>query len=135
MVQIYHLTHDFDVKIIGFGKVLAYTSLRNKILRKMENKSKIAAIVVAGIAAGAAAWYFTRSESGKQNWSALVDGVKDLTDHLKRVASKQADKVNDLSKETSDYLVAKAHEASNFSDDTLSNISAKVAKEAKTLSS
>lgn len=100
----------------------------------MENKSKIAAVVVAGIAAGAAAWYFLKSENGKQNWSSLVDGVKDFTDHLKNTASKQAGKINDLSKETSNYLSAKAHEASNFSDNTLNEISAKVNQHSKSLS-
>lgn len=48
-----------------------------------ENRiSQIAMAVVAGIAAGAATWYFMTSENGKHNWNTFLEIAKDVSDKL-----------------------------------------------------
>lgn len=48
-----------------------------------DNKSsQIAIAVLAGIAAGAATWYFLTNPNGKQNWKAFMEIAKDLSDRL-----------------------------------------------------
>src|SRR6476469_3536524 len=101
----------------------------------MENKNtKIAAVVIAGLAAGAATWYFMKSESGRQNWSAIVDAVKDFSDKIKDSVSQQKDNLADLSDKASDYLSNKAVEASNFSNNQIEDISTKAAEQMKSYS-
>lgn len=47
---------------------------------------KMGLAIVAGLAVGAAVWYFMNSKNGKQNWETLVDLTKDLTDKLKNTS-------------------------------------------------
>lgn len=102
----------------------------------MENKSvsKLAAVVMAGAAAGAVAWYFMKSEKGQENWSAIVDAVKDITDKLQNSALQNKDQLANISEKASDYLSAKATEASQFANNHIEDISAKAAEKAKSLS-
>jgi uncharacterized protein HemX len=39
--------------------------------------------IMAGLAVGAAVWYFMNTKNGKQHWETLVDFTKELTDKLK----------------------------------------------------
>lgn len=101
----------------------------------MENRNaKVAAVVIAGLAAGAATWYFMKSENGRQNWSAIVDAVKDFSDKIKDSSSTQKDNLANLSDKASDYLSDKAGEATNFSSDTIEDISQKASEQAKSYS-
>lgn len=105
-------------------------------LTKMENKSisKLAAVVIAGAAAGAVAWYFMKSEKGKDNWSSIVDAVKDFSDKLQHSAAENKEKLTHISEKASDYLSSKAKEASKFAENHIEDISAKAAQKAKSLS-
>ena len=51
----------------------------------MENtkNSKVAMAIIAGLAVGAATWYFMNSKNGKQHWETLLDAAKDITDKFK----------------------------------------------------
>ena len=102
----------------------------------MENNSmsKLAAVVIAGAAAGAVAWYFMKSEKGKDNWSSIIDAVKDFSDKLQNSAAENKDKVANLSEKASDYLASKATEASKFANNHIEEISSKAAEQAKSLS-
>lgn len=48
--------------------------------------AKIGLAVMAGLAVGAAVWYFMNTKNGKQHWETLVDVTKDFTDKLKNAS-------------------------------------------------
>lgn len=77
----------------------------------MENNknSKIALAVIAGLAAGAATWYFMSTENGKQNWSSLLNTVKDVTDKLMASGAEQGSAIASAGREASEYLGSKAN--------------------------
>lgn len=75
------------------------------------NNSKIALAIIAGIAAGAATWYFMTTENGKQNWSTLIDIAKDVSDKLIAAGSEQGSSLASAGKEASEYIGHKAAEA------------------------
>ena len=47
---------------------------------------KMGLAIIAGLAFGAAVWYFMNTKNGKQNWETLVDVTKELTDKLKNAS-------------------------------------------------
>lgn len=101
----------------------------------MENRNtKLAAMVIAGLAAGAATWYFMKSENGKENWSAIVDAVKEFSDKIKDTALTQKDNLADISDKASDYLTNKVGEAANFSNNQIEDISQKASEQVKSYS-
>lgn len=44
---------------------------------------KMGLAIMAGLAVGAAVWYFMNTKNGKQHWETLIDVTKELTDKLK----------------------------------------------------
>ena len=77
----------------------------------MENNknSKLALAIVAGIAAGAATWYFMSTENGKQNWSTLLNTVKDVTDKLMAASAEKGSALASVGREASEYIGNKAN--------------------------
>ncbi len=77
----------------------------------MENNknSKIALAIVAGVAAGAATWYFMNTENGKQNWSTLLNTVKDVTDKLMAAGSEKGSMLAAAGREASEYIGSRAN--------------------------
>ncbi len=77
----------------------------------MENSknSKIALAIIAGVAAGAATWYFMSTENGKQNWSSLLSTVKDVTDKLIAAGSEKGSMLASAGREASDFVGQKAN--------------------------
>jgi hypothetical protein len=77
----------------------------------MENNrnSKVALAIIAGVAAGAAAWYFMSTDNGKQNWSNLVNTVKDVTDKLIATGNEKGSLLASAGREASEYLGTKAN--------------------------
>lgn len=77
----------------------------------MENNknSKIALAVVAGVAAGAAVWYFMSTENGKQNWSTVLNAVKDMSDKLVSVGSEKASVIASAGREASELIANRAN--------------------------
>ncbi len=73
------------------------------------NNSKIALAIVAGIAAGATAWYLMGTENGKQNWTTLLDVVKDISDKLIEASSDGGSMLASAGKEASEYIGHKAN--------------------------
>ncbi len=71
----------------------------------MENhNSKLAIAVVAGVAAGAIAWYLISSENGKHNWKTLLDVVKDVSDKLIEASAENGSMLASAGKEASEYI-------------------------------
>ena len=97
----------------------------------MNNKSlsKLVAVLAAGAGAGAVAWYFMKSEKGKENWGAIIDAVKDFSDALQEKASAHKDKLNGISEKASDFLTTKATEASAYARNSIEDIASKAAKD------
>ncbi|HEY1010875.1 MAG: hypothetical protein ACO1NS_13030 [Daejeonella sp.] len=76
---------------------------------KNDKNSKIALAIIAGVAAGAATWYFMSTENGKQNWSSLLNTVKDVTDKLMAVGSEKGSVLAAAGKEASEFIGHKAN--------------------------
>lgn len=70
----------------------------------MKTNSKIATAIFAGLAAGAATWYFMSTDDEKQKWTSLVDGVKDLTDTIKQKANEKGAVLANKAEEAVDYV-------------------------------
>ncbi len=87
--------------------------------RNNQKNSKIALAILAGVAAGAAAWYFMHTENGKQNWSNLVGAVKDVSDKLINTGTEKVSQLSSLGKDASEYLATKVdglmHDVKNYS--------------------
>lgn len=75
-----------------------------------DNKnSKMAFAILAGVAAGAATWYFMSTENGKDNWVTLINTVKDLTDKLIESGSEGGSYLASAGREASEYIGQKAN--------------------------
>ena len=68
--------------------------------------SQIAIAIMAGIAAGAATWYFITTENGKHNWRTFLEIAKDISD-----------KLGDMSMDTGSNLSSAGRNISNYVDD------------------
>lgn len=42
--------------------------------------------ILAGLAVGAATWYFMNTKNGRQQWDTLLDTAKDVTDKFKKAS-------------------------------------------------
>lgn len=73
------------------------------------NNSKIALAILAGVAAGATAWYLMGTENGKHNWTTLLDVVKDISDKLIEASSEGGSMLASAGKEASEYIAHKAN--------------------------
>lgn len=62
----------------------------------MTDKSKIATVVLAGLAAGAAAWYLLATEDGKATTDKLVGSLKDLGNNWGDIKDKATDTIDKL---------------------------------------
>lgn len=63
-----------------------------------KNYSTIGTVLLVGLAAGAAAWYFLKTEKGKETAENLVDSFKDLSSNIKDKASDSFASVTDKAK-------------------------------------
>lgn len=79
----------------------------------MSDNSKIAAVVLAGLAAGAAAWYLLGTEEGKENLDKLANSIKDIGGSLKDLTDKAdiAGTFNDLKEKASETIGSMASKA------------------------
>lgn len=89
----------------------AQSPFKKPKINQMESNhnSKIAFAIIAGVAAGAATWYFMNTENGKQNWSSLLDAVKDVTDKLVAAGTEKGSQLASAGREASEYIGQKAH--------------------------
>ena len=66
----------------------------------MTNNSKLPALLLAGVAIGAAAYYFFGTEDGKRTTDSLAESLKDISGSLKDKANETManvkDKVNNI---------------------------------------
>ncbi|MEJ6979029.1 YtxH domain-containing protein [Pedobacter sp. P351] len=66
----------------------------------MTNNSKLPALLLAGLAIGAAAYYFFGTEEGKKTTDSLAESLKDISESLKDKANETIanvkDKVNSI---------------------------------------
>ncbi len=75
------------------------------------NSSKMVVAIIAGVAAGAAAWYFMTTENGKQNWSALIDIAKDVSDKLIAMSEEKGSTLVSAGREATEYIGQRASNA------------------------
>ena len=61
----------------------------------MTNNSKLPALLLAGVAIGAAAWYLFGTEEGKRTTDSLAEKLKDIGDTVKAKANETVDSVKD----------------------------------------
>ncbi|TAH02025.1 MAG: YtxH domain-containing protein [Sphingobacteriales bacterium] len=80
----------------------------------MKTNSKIATAIFAGLAAGAAVWYFMSTEAGKNKLSNFVDDVQDFSNTLKHKAYKTAADVQDKAGQVADYVQNKSHDLKDY---------------------
>ncbi len=81
-------------------------------------KSKIALGLILGVAAGAAVYYFMTNENGKQQFSDILDAVKDFSDKAKETALDQSAKLVNQATEASSKIMSRASEISAQLADT-----------------
>lgn len=80
----------------------------------MKNNSKIASAIFAGLAAGAAVWYFMGTEGGKKKLANFVDDVEDLGYNLKQNACKTASNLQDKASQAADYVQYKNDDLKHY---------------------
>jgi len=61
----------------------------------MTNNSKLSALLLAGVAAGAAAWYLLATEEGKKTCNTLVDSIKGFSDSVMEKTQETVSNVKD----------------------------------------
>ncbi|MBC7913665.1 MAG: YtxH domain-containing protein [Pyrinomonadaceae bacterium] len=61
----------------------------------MTNNSKLPTLLLAGLAAGAAAWYFLGTDEGKKTCNSLVDSLKGFSDSVIEKANETVSNVKD----------------------------------------
>lgn len=80
----------------------------------MKNNSKIATAIFAGLAAGAAVWYFMGTEAGKNKLANFVDDVEDFGYNLKQKAYNTASNLQDKASQAADYVQNKTHDLKDY---------------------
>ena len=78
----------------------------------MNDNSKIAAVLLAGLAAGAAAWYLLGTDKGKETCSSLLGSLKDLSGSIK---DKAADTFEQISGQANDVVAKAKSKAESYS--------------------
>ncbi len=73
----------------------------------MNDKSKVATAVLAGLALGAAAWYLLGTDNGKKTTGKWADSLKSVGDSIKDLRDKAADTIDQLAGHA-DKLASKA---------------------------
>jgi len=69
--------------------------------------STIGTVLLVGLAAGAAAWYFLKTEKGQATAENLVDSFKDLSSTWKEKASDSFSQVTEQARNVIDNLKSK----------------------------
>lgn len=93
---------------------------------KNSGNSKMVTAILAGAAIGGITWFLMRTERGKEYWSAVMDGAKDLSHKLQDSVEDRKKDLERMSERASDYVSKKASEASKFADKQLKNMNAKI---------
>jgi gas vesicle protein len=86
----------------------------------MTDKSKIATILLAGLAAGAAIYYLMSTEKGKETCDKWVDSLKNVGESLKDLKTKAADTIDQLSGKAADAYSQYSGKAQKFASDAQS---------------
>lgn len=71
------------------------------------NNSTIGAILLVGLAAGAAAWYLLKTEKGRETADNLLDSFNNISSDLKDKASDSFSQVSEQAKNVIDNLKTK----------------------------
>jgi len=80
-----------------------------------DNNSTIGAVLLVALAAGAAAWYFLKTERGRETADNLLDSFNNISTDLKDKASDSFSQVSDKAKDVIDNLKTKTdHLKSNI---------------------
>lgn len=76
--------------------------------RDNKSNSTIGAVLLVGLAAGAAAWYLLKTEKGRETADNLMNSFNDLSSNLKDKASDSFSQVTEQAKNVIDNLKTKA---------------------------
>ena len=71
------------------------------------NKSTIGAVLLVGLAAGAAAWYLLKTDEGRETANNLMNSFNDLSENFKERASDSFSQVTEQAKNVIDNLKTK----------------------------
>ena len=71
------------------------------------NKSTIGAVLLVGLAAGAAAWYLLKTDKGRETANNLMNSFNDLSENFKERASDSFSQVTEQAKNVIDNLKTK----------------------------
>ena len=71
------------------------------------NKSTIGAVLLVGLAAGAAAWYLLKTDKGRETANNLMNSFNDLSTNFKERASDSFAQVTEQAKNVIDNLKTK----------------------------
>ena len=76
--------------------------------RNSKSNSTIGAVLLVGLAAGAAAWYLLKTEKGRETADNLMNTFNDLSSNFKEKASDSFSQVTEQAKNVIDNLKTKA---------------------------
>jgi len=71
------------------------------------NKSTIGAVLLVGLAAGAAAWYLLKTDKGRETANNLMNSFNDLSENFRERASDSFAQVTEQAKNVIDNLKTK----------------------------
>jgi hypothetical protein len=80
----------------------------------MKDKTKVAGIVLAGIAAGAAIYYLMSTENGKATRNKLAGSIKDVGQSLKDLRSRAMDTIDQITGHAADTYDTYSDKAKKF---------------------
>lgn len=80
---------------------------------KMKNKSSLVGFALAGLAAGAAAWYLFGTKEGRKNLNKAVEGFNEFSSTLKDKASDGLDYASDFADKAKKKAKKKFEEGKN----------------------
>ena len=86
-----------------------------------KNNSNAVPIILAGVAAGAALWYFLRTEKGRETSEALVNSLEDFGNSFKEKALDSFNKLSDQALNLKDSAVDTFNKSSGKAESAFSD--------------
>ncbi|MDB5014600.1 MAG: hypothetical protein JWQ25_2802 [Daejeonella sp.] len=86
-----------------------------------KNNSNAVPIILAGLAAGAALWYFLRTEKGRETSEALVSSLEDFGNSFKEKAVDSFNKISDQALNIKEKAVDTFNKASGNAESAFSD--------------
>jgi len=107
-----------------FGKIFisSYVTFKTNVMSNIgRNNSNAIPIILAGVAAGAALWYFLRTEKGRETSESLVSSLEDFGNSFKEKALDSFSKLSDQALNIKDKAVDTFAKASDKAESAFSD--------------